>query len=76
MQIRNKITGEIEDAGAIGQAGLGAYLAGGEWEIINGSNGGASVKGATATYDESSTTETSATPTGATEISWLAIGGT
>ena len=37
MQIRNKITGEIEDAGAIGQAGLGAYLAGGEWEIINGS---------------------------------------
>ena len=47
-----------------------------KWEIINDSNGGASVKGATATYDESSTTETSATPTGATEISWLAIGGT
>ena len=45
-----------------------------KWEIIGGT-GVATVRGTTATYNESAITEVSATPAGASGISWLAIAG-
>jgi hypothetical protein len=48
-----------------------------KWEIISDTNGDSSIKGSTVTYSEASVSaENSATPTGVSSISWIAMGGT